>query len=152
MLVHLAEESFQRGMAAYDAGRGREAMAFFEAAIELERRLGDGPPQARYLSQYGLCLGTVVRRRYKGVQFCREAVGLERYNPDMYCNLGRVLLAAGRRKDAHDAFLRGLRIQTDHQQIIRALKEMGIRRRPPLPFLSRSNPLNVYLGRIRDQG
>ena len=150
MLVHLAEESFQRGMAAFEAGHGREAMAFFEAAIELERRLGDGPPQARYLSQYGLCLGTVVRRRHKGVQFCREAVDLERYNPDLYCNLGRVLLAAGRRKDAHDTLLRGLRIQTDHQEIIRALKEMGIRRRPVLPFLARSNPLNVYLGRLRD--
>jgi tetratricopeptide (TPR) repeat protein len=149
MLVQLAEESFQRGVAAYDAGRGREAMAFFEAAIELERRLGDGPPQARYLSLYGLCLGTIKRRRYRGVQFCREAVDLEQYNPDMYCNLGRVLLAAGRRKEAHEALMRGLRIQSDHQEIIRALKEMGIRRRLPIPFLARSNPINVYLGLMR---
>jgi tetratricopeptide (TPR) repeat protein len=149
MLVHTAEESFQKGLSAFEAGRGREAMAFFEAAIELERRLGGGPPQARYLSLYGLCLGTVGRRRYKGIQFCREAVGLEHYNPDMYCNLGRVLLAAGRRKEAHQAFLRGLRIQSNHREIIQALKGMGIRRRPPLPFLARSNPLNVYLGRMR---
>lgn len=150
MLVHLAEESFQRGMSAFDSGRGREALAFFEAAIELERRLGDGLPQARYLSLYGLCLVTVARSRHKGVQFCREAVGLEQYNPDMYCNLGRVLLAAGRRKEAHQSLLRGLRIQSNHQDIIRALKEMGLRRRPPLPFLSRANPLNVYLGKMRD--
>lgn len=149
MLVHLAEDSFQKGLAAFEAGRGREAMAFFEAAIELERKLGNGPPQARYLSLYGLCLGTVARERRKGVQFCREALGLERYNPDMYCNLGRVLLAAGRRKEAHDTLRRGLGLQPDHQEIIRALKEMGLRRRPALPFLSRANPLNVYLGRMR---
>jgi len=149
MLVHLAEESFQRGVAALEGGNGREAMAFVEAAVERERRLGNGPPQARYLSLYGLCLGTVARKRHKGVQFCREAVGLERYNPDMYCNLGRVLLAAGRRKEAHDWLRRGLGLQPDHQEIIRALKEMGLRRRPPLPFLSRDNALNVYLGRLR---
>jgi Flp pilus assembly protein TadD len=149
MLVHLAEESFQKGLNAFDAGRGREAMAFFEAAIELERRLGDGPPQARYLSLYGVCLSAVARRRRRGVQFCREALGLEQYNPDMYCNLGRVLLAAGRRKEAHQTLLRGLRIQSDHREIIRALKEMGIRRRPVLPFLARANPLNVLLGRMR---
>jgi len=151
MLVQFAEESFQRGMAALEAGRGREALAFFESAIELERKMGDGPPQARYLSQYGFCLGTVMQRRHEGVRFCREAAGLERYNPDVYCNLGRVLAFSGRRKDAHNAFIQGLRIQSDHQGIIRALKEMGVRRRPVIPFLSRDNPLNIYFGRMRAQ-
>jgi hypothetical protein len=60
-----------------------------------------------------------------------------------------VLIYAGRRKDAHQAFMRGLSIQADHQGIIRALKDMGVRRRPVIPFLSRDNPLNVYLGRVR---
>jgi hypothetical protein len=149
MLVQFAEESFQKGMDALEAGRGREALAFFESAIELERKMGDGPPQARYLSQYGLCLGTVMQRRHEGVRFCREAAELERYNPDVHCNLGRILIYAGRRKDAHHAFMQGLSIQSDHQGIIRSLKDMGVRRRPVIPFLSRDNPLNIYLGRVR---
>ena len=151
MLVPTAEESFQKGMQAFEEGRGREAMAFFEAAIEIERQLGNHAPQARYLSQYGLCLGTVMQRRHEGVRFCREAVELERFNPDIHCNLGQVLITAGRRKDAYQAFVRGLRVQPDHQSIIRALREMGIRRPPVIPFLRRTNPLNVYLGRLRSR-
>jgi tetratricopeptide (TPR) repeat protein len=149
MLVQPAEESFQKGMQAYQDGRAREAMAFFEAAIEIERRFGEGHPQARYLSQYGLCLATMGQNRHQGVRFCREAVTLERYNPDVHCNLGKVLMVAGRRKDAYTALVRGLKIQSDHRGIITTLKEMGLRRRPPIPFLARSNPLNVYLGRLR---
>ena len=151
MLVHVAEESFQRGMNALESGRGREALAFFEAAIELERKLGDGPPQARYLSQYGYCLGLVMKRQHEGVRFCREAAHLERYNPDIHCNLARILVDAGRRKDAHKSLINGLGVQSDHQGIIRTLREMGLRKRPVVPFLGRSNPINVYLGKLRSK-
>jgi tetratricopeptide (TPR) repeat protein len=151
MLLQSAEESFRKGLKSLETGRNREAMAFFEAAIELERRRKDGPPQARYLSLYGYCLGTVGNKRHEGIRFCREATELEQYNADLHCNLGRVLLAAGRRKDAYQAFVRGLRIQTDHQEIIRSLKHMGIRRRPVVPFLARGNPINVFLGRLRSR-
>jgi hypothetical protein len=39
-----------------------------------------------------------------------------------------------------------------HAGIVRELKQMGIRRRPVLPFLARDNRLNVLLGRIRNRG
>ena len=58
MLVRVAEESFEKGVVALDAGRQSEALAFFEASIELECKYGNGKPQARYLSHYGLCLGS----------------------------------------------------------------------------------------------
>ena len=50
MLVQAAESRFARGLLALEAGRGLEALALFEASIELERRLGSRTPQARYLS------------------------------------------------------------------------------------------------------
>jgi tetratricopeptide (TPR) repeat protein len=149
MLVQAAEESFQQGMRAYEEGRGREAMAFFEAAIALEKRFGSDGPQARYLSHYGLCLGTIMQRRHEGVRYCKEAIELEGYNSDLQCNLGRVLIAAGLRKEAHRAFMRGLQLQPGHKGIVEELKHMGIRRKPALPFLSRDNQLNVLLGRMR---
>lgn len=149
MLVRAAEESFGKGMEALTEGRHREALAFFEAAIQLDKRLGRERPQARYLSQYGLCLGAVTQRKYEGIQFCREAAEMESYNPDLHWNLGRVLLAANRRRDAFQALLRGLGLQRDHPGIVAELRRMGIRRRPILPFLSRDNPLNMFLGRFR---
>ena len=149
MLIRAAEESFNKGLDALEEGHGREALAFFEAAVELERRFGASPPQARYLSYYGLCLGEAWKRAHEAVKFCRKAVDLEKYNPDLHYNLGRVLLIAGRRREAHRVLVRGSRLQPDHAGIQREMRRMGVRRRPVLPFLPRNNPVNVLLGRIR---
>jgi tetratricopeptide (TPR) repeat protein len=151
MLVQTAEESFQKGLESISQGRRKEAMALFEAAIELERKFGSHGPQARYLSYYGLCLALEKNEIREGLRFCREAVTLESYNSDMRCNLGRVLMRAGRRKEAYASFVRGLSLQSDHKAIRRALRAMGIRRRPVLPFLARRHPLNILLGRLRPE-
>ncbi len=149
MLVQPAEDSFQKGLIALEEGRRREAMALFEAAIELERRREVERPQARYFSYYGLCLSLECNETREALRFCREAVTLEGYNADLRCNLGRVLLAAGRRREAYESLLRGLKLQPGHMMSIRQLKLMGFRKRPPIPFLSRQHPINLLLGRIR---
>jgi tetratricopeptide (TPR) repeat protein len=152
MLVRAAEDSFRRGLEALHAGRGIEALALFEAALELEKKLGQGRPQARYLSYYGLCLAREGGNLQEGIKFCREAITLEFFNADLFWNLGRALLAAGRKKEAHLTFLKGLRLQRGHSGITSELLRLGIRRKPVLPFLSRSNPLNVVLGRLFRSG
>ena len=149
MLVHSAEESFQQGMQSLAAGNNRESLAMFEAAIQLEQRFSRSRPQARYLSFYGLVLGLTRNEVREALHFCREAVSLESYNPDLRCNLGRVLMRAGRRKEAHQSFQRGLNLQADHPGLVRAVRRLGVRQRPVLPFLSRRNALNVFLGKIR---
>ena len=152
MLVPSAEESYVRGLRALSGGRGKEALALFEAAIRIAWRGRGLRPQARYLSYYGLCLALVWNENREGLRCCREAVTLEGYNPDIRCNLGRVLLNAGRRAEAYRCFVRGLRLEGDHPTIRSALRSMGIRSRPALPFLARSNPLNLFLGRLRAGG
>ena len=148
MLVHAAENRFQRGMEALSRGRGVEGLALFEAAIELERQHGAPRPQARYLSWYGLALALEGGRVREGVEFCRQAVPLEFYNPELYLNLGRVLMVAGRKREAFDALRKGAALQASHPGIQRELAKLGKRRRPVVPFLSRSHPINVALGRL----
>ena len=152
MLVPAAEQSYVKGLRALSGGRGKEAMALFEAAIRIAWRGRGSRPQARYLSYYGLCLAFVCNENREGLRCCREAVTLEGYNPDIRCNLGRVLLNAGRRAEAYRCFVRGLGLEGDHPRIRSALRSMGIRSRPALPFLARSNPLNLFLGRLRAGG
>jgi tetratricopeptide (TPR) repeat protein len=147
MLVQAAESRFQRGLAALQAGRTLEALALFEAALELEQRLGGRSPQARYLSYYGLCLAHQGNRPREGAEFCRQAITLEFFNADLFLNYGRVLILSERRKDAFDAFAKGLAVQASHQDIKRELARMGWRRPPVLSFLPRENPVNVALGR-----
>ena len=148
MLVQAAESRFQKGLRAVEAGRGLEALALFEAAIELERKLGARTPQARYLSFYGLCLALETQQAREGAALCRQAIALEFFNADLSWNYGRVLLLQERRKEAYQAFLKGLSIQRNHQGILRELGRMGWRKPPILPFLDRKNPLNVALGKL----
>lgn len=149
MLTHAAEDSFNRGMDAWRAGQRLEALALFEAAIELERRVGARQIQPRYLSWYGLCLTLERKRGHEGIYFCREATAREQYNPDLYLNLARACLAAGRRREAHEAIEAGLQLHPDHDGILKLRRDMGARRRPALPFLPRGHALNVLLGRMR---
>jgi tetratricopeptide (TPR) repeat protein len=148
MLVQAAETRFQRGLLAQKDGRGLEALALFEAALELEKRLGSRTPQARYLSYYGLALARDAGQLREGAELCRQAIALEFFNADLCWNHGRVLLLLGRRKDAFAAFIKGLSVQRNHQEILGELGRMGWRKRPMISFLPRANPINAALGRM----
>ncbi len=148
MLVHAAETRFQRGLTAQQEGRGLEALALFEAALELERRLGARTPQARYLSHYGLALARDAGQVREGTELCRQAVALEFFNADLFWNYGRVLLLSDLRKEAYVVFVKGLSVQKNHQEILGELARMGWRRRPVIRFLPRSHPINAALGRF----
>ena len=148
MLVRPAEESFRKGMQALGRGEGVKALALFEAAIRLDRRYRGARPQPRYLSFYGLCLGLESHRWKESVDLCREAVGAESYNADLHLNLGRVLVGAGRRREGWEALQRGLEQDPAHEGLNRAVAAMGVRRRPAVPFLARSHPINKALGKM----
>lgn len=149
MLVANAENSFRQGIQAMRTRRTVEALALFEAAIEIERRAGVRSIQPRYLSHYGLLLAVEARRCHEGIYFCREATAREHYNPDLFLNLSRACLAAGRRREAVEALDSGLRLQPEHAGLRALGTRMGRRKSPVIPFLSRNNPLNVFLGRLR---
>ena len=149
MLVHPAEQSYQQGMELLSQGRLRVGLAFFGGAIEIVIRVGVDAPQARYLSFYGLCVSLTRSGSHEAIRCCRMAAKLEGYRPEVCWNLGKVLLAANRRREAHRALQWGLRMQPAHDGILRDLRKMGRRRRPPLPFLARDHKVNVWLGTIR---
>jgi tetratricopeptide (TPR) repeat protein len=103
-------------------------------------------------------LETVVNKQYsKGVEICRQAIkalieqmplGKEFFLPTLYLNLGKAYLAAEKRKDAYESFRRGLKIDKNNEALFSEMKSLGIRKKPPLSFLNRSNPLNKYLGKL----
>jgi hypothetical protein len=76
-----------------------------------------------------------------------EAIKKEPQNSLLYLNLGRIYRLSKRKGDAVKIFREGLKFEVN-QQIIDELTKIGIRKRPVIPFLKRSNPLNKYLGVI----
>jgi tetratricopeptide (TPR) repeat protein len=101
------------------------------------------------LSFFGLCLA-LVRKQYKpAIDLCRRAIDLEFYNGDHYANLARVYVAAGNRKKAIETADKGLELMPEHDYLSAVRRWLGVRSRPAVPFLDRTNPINVSLGQAR---
>ncbi len=112
-------------------------------------------PENPYILSYFGFLQAVIEKRYRsGVDNCRKAIALmqqgagkenNRVPAELFLNLGRAYIAAGRRKEAVDSLERGLKHGRSND-LLNELRGIGIRRKPVLPFLDRSNPINKYIG------
>lgn len=110
---------------------------------QVEAVLPDG------LSYYALCIALVQRKFKPAIDLCKKSIELQFYNAAHYANLARVYVAAGNRKKAVETADQGLKILPDDETLLAVRRELGLRSRPPLPFLSRENPLNRKLGQAR---
>lgn len=104
---------------------------------------------AIFYSYLGYGIALRQKRIREGIRLCRHAVKSEFYQPENYLNLARTYLLAGQRKRAYEAVARGLQMDKGHRGLRRLLQQMGARKRPVIPFLSRNNLLNRILGKIR---
>jgi hypothetical protein len=68
--------------------------------------------------------------------------------PILYLNLGRAYIAAGRKVEGIKSFEKGLKFDRSHFELKKEQRLLGIRKPPVVPFLSRSNPINKYIGII----
>jgi tetratricopeptide (TPR) repeat protein len=127
----------------------RSAMRLLNEAME------QYPDDPYILSYYG-CLDAIANKNYRnGIEACLLAIeimkkkvplGEKFFFPVFYLNLGRAYLAAGKRKEAMDAFNNGLAVDAQNKDILWEIRKLGIRQQPPVPFLQRSNPINRYIG------
>ena len=123
-----------------------------EALKLLEQALKISPEHPVYLSTMGLC-ESMMGDPAKGEKMCRMALqvaGRDR-DPMLYVNLGRVLLERGDRMSARDNFMKAYRKDNTNAPAALELSRMGVRKKPPLPFLGRNHPVNKYLGKLRHQ-
>jgi Flp pilus assembly protein TadD len=98
-------------------------------------------------SNLAYCLARERRQMQKGISLCSEALVAEPANPLHYLNLGRIYLLAGKKDAALQTFRQGLKMGKS-SEIMAELKKLGIRKDAVLPTLSRSHPLNRYLGLV----
>ncbi len=129
-----------------DEGRPGEALVVLR---QLQTGLGKGQPEYnRVRSYYGytlVCLG----EQTEGLAVCRDAAESELNDPVVFYNLARAALRCGQRRLALHAIGLGRVAGPDFAELERLRRRMGVRRQPVLGFLSRDNPLNIILGRMR---
>lgn len=149
MTIASAENSFKKGLAALRDGKPDEAVASFKAAMQIEREIGAARPQMKYLSYYGVSYAQAYGANREALKACESAVKKDFLNATLFLNLGRVYLIAGKLTRALAAFEHGLRISPSHKELRVELAKVDRRSQPPIPFFSRSHPLNIWLGKLR---
>ncbi len=149
MNILSAENYFRRGLAALVDGNPTVASDYFQSAILTEVQHGVKRPQMRYLSYYGLSRAQAFGATPQSVQACETATRRDFFNPDLFLNLGRVYLLAGKTTKALAAFERGLDLASSHKGLRAEFAKIDRRAAPPLGIVSRSHPLNKWLGRLR---
>ncbi len=148
--------SRQRRIAVYERGLERCRNGDWQDGLVdlafLAERGSHGDVPALCYSYLGYGLAHHRGQIKKGLRLCKHAVKLEFYQPECYLNLARTALLDDRyRRKAADAVLDGLEIDPEHPELLELRRELGARRSPIIPFLSRRNLVNRILGWIRHQ-
>ncbi|WP_328746792.1 tetratricopeptide repeat protein [Geomonas anaerohicana] len=133
-LVHIGQEELE-------ARRFSSALRYLQAAMEQQRT-------PDHVSLYALALAQATGNIKTAVALCQEAIKREPRNSSHFLRLGTIYLVAGRKKEAIRSLNLGLRVGKN-PAIMKLLQSLGHRESPVIPFLSRGNPLNKYLGKIR---
>ena len=128
-------------------GGWKDGLPALARIAEQEQRPGALPALVYSYLGYGIALRQ--QRISEGLKLCQHAVKLEFYQAENYLNLARTQMLAGYRRAAVRAVADGLKIEPDNQDLLELRREVGVRRRPVLSFLSRSNFINLLLGRVR---
>lgn len=119
-----------------------------EACNAFRRAVKEDSGNPRYLSYYGLIVGLLEKDVPRAINLCRAAINHAPYEAELYVNLSRVYREVGQRLKALDTLREGLGYETDNPLLLMELRRMGIRRKPPLSFLARGNPLNKFIGKL----
>jgi tetratricopeptide (TPR) repeat protein len=138
-----ASALFEEGLSLFRAGDAVAAHGQFERA---HRR---APGEPRIMSWYGLTLVLVEKNSNLGVLYCDQALRVAGPEPELLLNQARAHLALGQRERAVRAIQRGLAAAPLDPALKMAQDSLGYRRKPVLPCLGRSNPVNRWLGKLR---
>lgn len=133
-----ATKEFALGMAALARENTLTALIHLERALQL----WDNPGWHSYL---GYCIARERGQHSKGRELCLSSLAEEPDHPGHFYNLGRVLLISGDKAAALRVLREGM-AKGGSPEIVRLLESLGTRHAPAFSLLSRTNPLNKYLG------
>lgn len=137
----------EEGLRLCREGEWRKGMPVLAAVIERKGPYDKVPGIVYSFLGYGVA--KYQNKINEGLRLCEHAVKIQFYEADNHWNLARVNVLAKQRRNAVNAINGGLKLDDDHEGLRLLKKEIGMRRAPVLGFLGRTNPVNVFLGRIR---
>jgi tetratricopeptide (TPR) repeat protein len=146
-------EKVQEAISWTRSERFEDAIVVFEKY--LPKLFSDGDIQdkrfaATAFSYYGLCVAMVKHKYAEALKYCNVSVKANFMDPEHRINLAMVYLERNDRKNAVRNLEAGLRLQPSSNRIQKIFADIGQRKPVAFSFLSRNNPINVWLGRLRN--
>lgn len=115
------------------------------AARTFEKAFFENKRNSECMSYYGLLSALRWGKVGMGIGLCTQAIKTNTLNPDFYLNLGRVYVVADNKKAATVVFRKGLLAAPSNKNLHNMLYTIGARKKPIIPILKWSNPLNRNL-------
>ena len=135
----------EEGIALLKEGAAIDAVFHFEKIIQEHGR------NTAALSFLGLATARANGDLSVAEKHCLRALRRQKLIPLYYQNLAEVYLAGGKKAQAVKVLREGLSVDRNNKLILRQLRELGVRKKLPVSFLSRSNPINRYLGLLHNK-
>ena len=134
-------------------GEYDEAIGVFEKYLPVlssEGDLQDKRLAAASFSYYGVCMAMVKHKYADAIKYCNVSVKANFLEPEHRINLALVYLERDDRKNAVQNLEAGLRLQPSNKRIHKIFRDIGQRKAVMFTFLSRTNPINQWIGRLRE--
>lgn len=138
-----AVTEFKEGLTQLKNRYASKALTHFSKAVEMDKQ------NPFYISYLGVSMAAARQQWSEAEELCYGAVRMKRHQPELYLNLAEVYRLQGKRQDAVECLLEGLRLTRNDPRIAKTLDKYGVRRPPVLPFLARGHILNKQLGKLR---
>ena len=133
-----AEELRAKGLEALQRKLYFLAKSCFEQALSLNE-------SAEISSHLAYCIAKSGTDRRQALQIAEKALQGEPDNLSLHLNLGRIQIMSGAKELGLTTLRRGVQLGGG-AEFLEELNKWGTRTPPPIPSLSRSHPLNRYLG------
>jgi Flp pilus assembly protein TadD len=138
-----AFREFKTGLTFLRDNYANRALDHIQRAMELEKN------NPYYMSYLGVALARTQQKWSDAERLCDTAVRMKRNQAQLYLNLAEVYVAAGRREDARDALVAGMKYARRDIRLNIAMAKLTTRRDPVFTFLERKHPLNRHFGMLR---
>jgi Flp pilus assembly protein TadD len=138
-----AFREFKTGLTFLRDNYADRALQHIQRAMDLERN------NPYYMSYLGVALARTQKKWADAERLCDAAVRMKRNQAQLYLNLAEVYVASGRREDARDALMAGMKYARRDIRLNIAMAKLTNRRNPVFSFLERKHPLNRHFGMLR---
>jgi Flp pilus assembly protein TadD len=138
-----AFREFKTGLSLLRDNYANRALEHIQRAAELERN------NPYYMSYLGVALARTQQKWADAERMCDNAVRMKRNQAQLYLNLAEVYMSAGRKEDAREALIAGMKYARRDVRLNIAMAKLTPRRDPFFTFLERKHPLNRHFGMLR---